>query len=162
MDGLVVPKHPTLTACTKQTCQQIVDCKALELKSLITTEREKRIRESHDRLESTIQLRIQNETMSMQKSLEAEIRKNHDDLLLEMRNTLNARLTFLTEQIERNTKSIGELRSLLSDYREDTKEDITALKQSIRDCDQKANKNLAACRSLDANIKQCINAINSE
>ena len=162
MNGPLEPKHPTLSSCSKQMCTQIVDCKVLELEAEIRTEREKRIRESHVRLESTIQLRIENETMTMRRDLEAEIRKNHDDLTSEIRNTLKAQLSFLTEQVQHNSKSIADIRTTLSDNRENTKEDMAELKQSIHECTQIANTNTTSCNSLDRNIRQCMDALNSE
>ena len=119
MNGPIIPKHPTLTGCSKQQAEQIMECKILELKSTITTDREKRIRESHTNLEQSIRLRIENETMQMQKNLESEIRKNRDDLTKEIRDTLDARLNFLTDQIKNNQKAIEDIRSMLHNNKED-------------------------------------------
>jgi len=162
MNGLLEPKHPTLLSCSKQMCTQIVDCKLLELGAKIRTEREERIRESHKNLEATIQLRIENETMTMRRDLETEIRKNHNDLTSEIRQTLKARLEFITAQVERNSKAIVDIRTMLSTNRDNTKEYVADLKQDLHECRQIANTNATSCNSLDRNIRQCMEALNSE
>jgi len=162
MNGLIVPKHPTLTGCSKQQAEQLMDCKILELKAAITTDREKRIRESHTNLEQSIRLRIENETMQMQKNLEGEIRKNHDDLTKEIRDTLDARLNFLTDQIKNNQTAIADIRNMLHNNKDDIKSDLANVRESLHECEANIRKNTAGVRSLDVNIKQCISAINSE
>lgn len=131
------PQHPTYDACSRQDCQTMVDVASVKTIGLITNKFEDKLRDAVREQNSNTELKLKNAVLTVKDELHQELRQLTDNTHVEIRKVLDERLTFMSTQLERNSKAIDELQADVAKIKSESRNQVEKDEKDLRSVQDK-------------------------
>jgi len=153
------PQHPRIESCSKQECLTMVDVACVKLAAQMTTKYDEKLRDRTKDTMGRVELMISNSFLKVKDELHREIREMEETMHAEIRKILDERLTFLTEKLQTNGRTLNELQTKLATLKTDFAENDGRRAKELRTLDLAVQKSDSSSVSNATSLKQLRTAV---